>query len=52
MHALKLIIHIVSLLELSQEFLQLGAAAICPEDPVPSVDDLADQIIEVLNFFG
>jgi len=32
--------------------LQLGAAAICPEDPLPSVDDLADQIIEVLNFFG
>lgn len=32
--------------------MQLGAAAICPEDSVPSVDDLADQIIEVLNFFG
>ena len=30
----------------------LGAAAICPEDPVPSVGDFADQIIEVLNFFG
>ncbi|KAG5559231.1 hypothetical protein RHGRI_008958 [Rhododendron griersonianum] len=29
----------------------LGAAALCPDDPVPSVDDLADQIIEVLNYF-
>ncbi|PKI65950.1 hypothetical protein CRG98_013670 [Punica granatum] len=36
----------------AQEFLQLGAASICPEDPVPSVDDLADQIIEILNYFG
>ncbi|KAM1155633.1 hypothetical protein ACFX13_027095 [Malus domestica] len=31
---------------------ELGAASICPDDPVPSVDDLADQILEVLNFFG
>jgi len=31
---------------------ELGAAAICPEDYVPSVDDLADQVVEVLNFFG
>ncbi|GMN65475.1 hypothetical protein TIFTF001_034546 [Ficus carica] len=31
---------------------KLGAAPICPDDPVPSVDDLADQIFEVLNFFG
>ncbi|KAG5014625.1 hypothetical protein JHK82_020307 [Glycine max] len=30
----------------------LGAAAICAEDPVPSAEDLADQIIEVLNYFG
>lgn len=36
---------------LLQEFLQLGAAAICPDDPVPCVDDLADQILEVLNYF-
>ena len=46
------IIHIVSLWELLQEFLQLGAAAISVDDPVPSADDLADQILEVLNFFG
>lgn len=44
--------NIVPFLALPQEFLQLGAAAICPDDRVPSVDDLADQIIEVLNFFG
>jgi hypothetical protein len=35
-----------------QELLQLGAAAISPDKPVLSVDDLADQIEEVLNFFG
>lgn len=35
-----------------QEYLQLGAAALCPDDPVPSAEDLADQILEVLNFFG
>ena len=46
------IIHIVSPLELRQELLQLGAAAICPDDPVPSVEDLADQIIEILDYFG
>ncbi|CAK7352680.1 unnamed protein product [Dovyalis caffra] len=30
---------------------ELGAAPISPDDPLPSVDDLADQIIEVLNYF-
>ncbi|XP_021894879.1 pollen-specific protein SF21-like [Carica papaya] len=35
-----------------QEPLQLGAAAIRPNDPLLSVDNLADQILEVLNFFG
>ncbi|KAF5726167.1 pollen-specific protein SF21 [Tripterygium wilfordii] len=34
-----------------QETLQLGAASISTEDPVLSADDLADQIVEVLNFF-
>jgi pimeloyl-ACP methyl ester carboxylesterase len=33
-------------------FLQLGAAPICPNDSVPSAENLADQILEVLNFFG
>lgn len=35
-----------------QESLQLGAAAICPNDPILSVEDLCDQILEVLNYFG
>jgi hypothetical protein len=39
-------------LELQQEFLQLGAAAICNDNPIPSAEDLADQIVEVLNYFG
>ncbi|RYR06035.1 hypothetical protein Ahy_B06g085838 isoform B [Arachis hypogaea] len=35
-----------------QELPQLGAPEIAPDYPVLSVDDLADQIAEVLNFFG
>jgi len=35
-----------------QELLQLGAADIGPDNPVLSADDLADQIVEVLNYFG
>ncbi|XP_042500422.1 protein NDL1-like isoform X2 [Macadamia integrifolia] len=31
---------------------QLGAAAISSDIPVPSVDDLADQVADVLDFFG
>ncbi|KAK1406863.1 hypothetical protein QVD17_38471 [Tagetes erecta] len=34
-----------------EEHLKLGAAAICPDDPVLSVEDLCDQILEVLNYF-
>nr|XP_016488127.1 PREDICTED: pollen-specific protein SF21-like isoform X3 [Nicotiana tabacum] len=34
------------------EFLQLGAAVMSLDDPVLSVDDLADQIAEVLDYFG
>ncbi|KAJ4833283.1 hypothetical protein Tsubulata_013213 [Turnera subulata] len=30
----------------------LGATAVSPDDLVPSVDDLADQIAEVLDYFG
>ena len=39
-------------LVLVQELLQLGAAAIDPDYPILSADDLADQIAEVLNFLG
>ncbi|KAG4377592.1 hypothetical protein GLYMA_18G164133v4 [Glycine max] len=49
---LNIIIHIVFPLKLPQEFLKLGATANCAEDPIPSAEDLADQIIEVLNYFG
>ena len=31
---------------------KLGAPEIVPDYPILSVDDLADQIAEVLNFFG
>lgn len=34
------------------EIMQLGAAPILPSTPVASVDDLADQIADVLDFFG
>ncbi|KAK9083872.1 hypothetical protein Scep_030343 [Stephania cephalantha] len=34
------------------EFLQLGASAIASNLPLLSVDDLADQVAEVLEFFG
>ncbi|KAJ9547906.1 hypothetical protein OSB04_020449 [Centaurea solstitialis] len=30
---------------------ELGAPSICADDPTPSVDDLCDQILEVLNHF-
>ena len=30
----------------------MGAAAIDPDDPILSADDLVDQIAEVLNYFG
>ncbi|XP_030953125.1 protein NDL1-like isoform X1 [Quercus lobata] len=50
--AASLLLHNFCIYHISPPGHELGAAAICPEDPVPSVDDLADQIIEVLNFFG
>lgn len=35
-----------------QELLQLGAAVAGPDEPSLSVDDLADQIAEILDYFG
>jgi len=46
------IVPLWSPLELQQEFLQLGATTICCEDHVPSAEDLADKIINILNYFG
>ncbi|KAM0932547.1 putative alpha/Beta hydrolase [Dioscorea sansibarensis] len=31
---------------------ELGAAPISPDIPVPSIDELADQVADVLDFFG
>ncbi|QHN96066.1 Pollen-specific protein [Arachis hypogaea] len=36
----------------AQVLLDLGAPEIVPDYPIPSVDDLADQIAEILKFFG
>ncbi|CAL5339154.1 unnamed protein product [Camellia sinensis] len=49
--AASLLLHNFCIYHISPPGHELGAAAICPDDPVPSVDDLADQIIEVLNHF-
>lgn len=50
--AASLLLHNFCIYHISPPGHELGAAAICLDDPVPSVDDLADQILEVLNFFG
>ncbi|KAA8523225.1 hypothetical protein F0562_009648 [Nyssa sinensis] len=49
--AASLLLHNFCIYHISPPGHELGAAAICPDDPVPSVDDLTDQIIEVLNYF-
>ncbi|KAI8565425.1 hypothetical protein RHMOL_Rhmol03G0258000 [Rhododendron molle] len=49
--AASLLLHNFCIYHISPPGHELGAAALCPDDPVPSVDDLADQIIEVLNYF-
>ncbi|XP_050218648.1 protein NDL1-like [Mercurialis annua] len=50
--AASLLLHNFCIYHISPPGHELGAAPICTSDPVPSADDLADQIIEVLNFFG
>jgi hypothetical protein len=40
------------LLIFGKKIMQLGAAPILSSTPVASVDDLADQIADVLDFFG
>ncbi|KAH1235844.1 hypothetical protein AAZX31_08G029600 [Glycine max] len=50
--AASLLLHNFCIYHISPPGHELGAAAICAEDPVPSAEDLADQIIEVLNYFG
>ncbi|XP_023002144.1 protein NDL2-like isoform X1 [Cucurbita maxima] len=46
-----LLLHNFCIYHISPPGHELGAAAICPDDPVLSADDLADQIAEVLNYF-
>ncbi|KAM7512959.1 hypothetical protein LguiB_011834 [Lonicera macranthoides] len=49
--AASLLLHNFCVYHISPPGHELGAAAICPDDPVPSVDDLADQLLEILNYF-
>lgn len=50
--AASLLLHNFCIYHISPPGHELGAAPICPSDPVPSADGLADQIVDVLNFFG
>uniref|UniRef100_A0A7N0TR16 Uncharacterized protein n=1 Tax=Kalanchoe fedtschenkoi TaxID=63787 RepID=A0A7N0TR16_KALFE len=50
--AASLLLHNFCIYHISPPGHELGAAAINPNEPVLSVDDLADQILEVLNYFG
>ncbi|KAL9376631.1 hypothetical protein Peur_030751 [Populus x canadensis] len=50
--AASLLVHNFCIYHITPPGHELGAAPISPDDPLPSVDDLADQIIEVLNYFG
>ncbi|KAL6985519.1 Protein ndl2 [Sarracenia purpurea var. burkii] len=50
--AFSLLLHNFCIYHISPPGHELGAAIINPDDPVLSVDDLADQIAEVLNYFG
>ncbi|PWA47452.1 SF21C1 [Artemisia annua] len=49
--AASLLLHNFCIYHISPPGHELGAASICPDDPVPSVDDLCDQLLEVLNHF-
>ncbi|KAK9027061.1 hypothetical protein V6N11_066909 [Hibiscus sabdariffa] len=50
--ASSLLLHNFCIYHISPPGHELGAAPIGSDDLIPSVDDLADQIVEVLNFFG
>lgn len=52
LHILKASRHVFLTRYFFQVSLQLGALAISPDEPTLSVDDLADQIAEVLDYFG
>ncbi|MBA0729896.1 hypothetical protein Golax_023168 [Gossypium laxum] len=50
--ASSLLLHNFCIYHISPPGHELGAAPIVSDDFSSSVDDLADQIVEVLNFFG
>ncbi|KAL6519168.1 NuDeL-like protein [Orobanche gracilis] len=49
--AAALLLHNFCIYHISPPGHELGAGAICANDPVPCVDDLANQILEVLDYF-
>ncbi|KAG9156116.1 hypothetical protein Leryth_024700 [Lithospermum erythrorhizon] len=49
--AASLLLHNFCVYHISPPGHELGAAALSSDESVPCVDDLADQIIEVLNYF-
>ncbi|KMZ73323.1 Pollen-specific protein SF21 [Zostera marina] len=50
--AASLLLHNFCVYHISPPGHEAGAAPICPDKPIPSVDDLADQVVDVLDFFG
>ncbi|XP_044462889.1 protein NDL2-like isoform X3 [Mangifera indica] len=50
--ACSLLLHNFCIYHISPPGHELGAVAISPDEPVLSVDELADQVDEVLNYFG
>ncbi|KAL9324688.1 hypothetical protein ACSQ67_009545 [Phaseolus vulgaris] len=49
--AASLLLHNFCIYHINPPGHELGAPAVCPDDPIPSAENLADQIIEVLNYF-
>lgn len=50
--AFSLLLHNFCIYHISPPGHELGAAVMCHDDPVLSVDELADQVAEVLDYFG
>ncbi|XP_062181447.1 protein NDL1-like [Phragmites australis] len=50
--AASLLLHNFCIYHINPQGHELGAALVPSEVPVPSVDDLADQVADVLDFFG
>jgi len=50
--AASLLLHNFCIYHISPPGHELGAAPISPNAPIPSIDDLAEQVAEVLDFFG